>query len=237
LRGRAVIRRTVIVGVVVAAAFVLAAPALAVPPVITSLTQVARHPKATFTAPRAANLFIYFATKPDRATDGSFLQENIATSDFMTNDEIATGQWLSESQLDPGTYYVMLRATPDDSSCFDFNTGIWDPACADGYSDVVTLVVPKPVSRYSVSATAYRYLGTVDLRLTATSIGEKRPYRVCTTAKTGRRLCVPGVLDGYSWSSPASDLITMRSRTLPTLATFTWYIGAAKVGAKRVRVR
>jgi hypothetical protein len=131
----------------------------------------------------------------------------------------------------------MLRASPDFASCWDDNIGDYDPACANGYSDVVTLVVPKPVSRYSVSATAYRFLGTVDLRLTATSIGEKRPYRVCTTTKTRRQLCVPGVLDGYSWSSPASDQITMRSRTLPTFATFTWYVGTTKVGTKRVRVR
>jgi hypothetical protein len=219
------------------AALVLAAPALAVPPVITSLTQADRHPSATVSAPRADTVTIYFATKPDRATDGSFLQENVKTLDILTDDEIASGRWSSADQLDPGTYYVMLNALADFGSCYDFNAGGYDPACANGFSDVSTLAVPKPVPRYTVAGTAFRFLRQANLTLTATPLGENQPYRVCTTTTARRRLCVPGVLEGYSWSSPVSDSLTVRTRTLPALATFTWYVGATRVGTKRLRVR
>jgi hypothetical protein len=225
--------------VIVAAAgvaLVLAAPVLAVPPVITSLTQTDRHASATLSAPRADIVTIYFATKPDRATEGSFLEENIKTSDLLTDDEIASGRWSSEDQLDPGTYYVMLKALPDFGLCYDVNAGDYDPACANGFSDVSTLNVPTPASRYAVAGTAFKFLREAHLSITATPLGENRPYRVCTTTTARRRLCVPGVLEGFSWSSSASDSVTVRTRSLPALATFTWYVGSTKVGTKRLRV-
>jgi hypothetical protein len=165
------------------------------------------------------------------------LQENISTSDLMTDDEIASGRWSSENQLDPGTYYVMLKASPDFGGCYNTDTGGFDPACANGFSDVSTLTVPKPVSRYRVAGTAFRFLGRAALTLTATPLGERRPYRVCTTTAARRRLCVPGVLNGFSWSSSASDTRSIRTRTLPRLATFTWFVGATRVGTRRLRVR
>jgi hypothetical protein len=51
--------------------------------------------------PRADSASIYVSTKPDRATDGSFLTENIKSLDIVTDSEIQSGQWLSETQLDP----------------------------------------------------------------------------------------------------------------------------------------
>ena len=131
----------------------------------------------------------------------------------------------------------MLQAFPDFAACSIVDQGGYDPACANGFSDVSTLTVPKPTARYTVAGSAFKFLKQANLMLTATPLGEKQPYRVCTTTTARRRLCVPGVLDGSSWSSPASDSLTVRTRNLPTLATFTWYVGATKVGTKRLRVR
>lgn len=83
--------------------------ALAVPPTLSEVAQQDRHPTATFSAPRADFVSIYLASKPDRATDGSFLQENIKELDALTNPEIQSGRWVDESQVDPGTYWVLLR--------------------------------------------------------------------------------------------------------------------------------
>jgi hypothetical protein len=76
------------------------------------------------------------ATRPDRASDGGFLSENIADLDFLTADEIVAGSWLYETQLDPGTYYLMLRAS--DYECSEH------PDCIDGYSNVLALTIPLP---------------------------------------------------------------------------------------------
>ena len=61
--------------------------------------------------PGADDATINFATKPDRAIDGGFLQENTKATDFLTADKIQRGSWLYKDQLDPGNYYVMIRAT------------------------------------------------------------------------------------------------------------------------------
>jgi hypothetical protein len=67
------------------AVLVLPAGALAVPPTLSSVGQENRHPTASFSAPRADSATIYFATKPkpDRATDGRFLDENVKTLDIL----------------------------------------------------------------------------------------------------------------------------------------------------------
>src|SRR4051812_37544982 len=104
--------------IAVAAACAIVSPAAAAPPTLSSVGSQDRHPTATFSAPRASDATIYFATKPDRATDGKFLQENIKDTDFFTDSEIQSGRWMSESQLDPGVYYVMLRVSPDFDSCY-----------------------------------------------------------------------------------------------------------------------
>jgi hypothetical protein len=121
------------------AALVLAGSARAVPPPLVSVGQQARHPTATLgPLPGVDFAFIYVATKPDRASDGSFLQENIVASDILTDDEIARGSWLYEGQLDPGGYYVMART-------FDFECYL-NPSCIEGFSNMLTLTVPKPAS-------------------------------------------------------------------------------------------
>src|SRR5829696_1422510 len=125
---------------------VTATPALAVPPAITAVGQQHRHPTVSLAAPRADLVTVYIASKPDRGTDGSFLQENVVEAGFLTDSEIQSGLWLDSSQTDPGSYFVMLQATRDFTSCdsYDANLNqVIDPSCADGFSKVVPLTVPR----------------------------------------------------------------------------------------------
>jgi hypothetical protein len=191
---------------------------------------------ATFSAPHAGFAAIYLATKPDRATDGSFLQENVKELDILTDSEIQTGRWSDENQIDPGTYWVLLQTTPDFSSCFR-DDGSIDPACADGFSNVLTLVIPQPSVRYTARVTAYRYLRQASLRLIATPLGQKRPYRVCYRLVSGRDRCLNGTLNGYDWNASADDTLTLSTRNLSRTVTFSWYVGGKRVVSKRVRVR
>ena len=161
--------------VVAITALALGAVALGVPPTLTSVGAQDRHPTATFSAPRADFATIYLATKPDRATDGSFLSENIETLDILADAEIQAGRWLDDSQVDPGTYYVMMRASPDFDACYRDDLGGYDPACADGYSPVAPLTVPRPVSRYIASASVLRYLKRVEASAYGGAAGGSAP--------------------------------------------------------------
>jgi hypothetical protein len=234
VKGGTLKRLVVVAATVLSIGF--AEPALAVPPSIVSIGQQDRHATARVSAPHASSVTIYFASKPDRATDGKFLQENIVHLDFLTDSEIQTGQWTDEDRLKPGRYWVMINADPEFDRCY-VSGGTYDPACADGFSELVTLDVPRPATRYRASATAYRYSSSASLRLVATPLGEELPYRVCYQLKSRARRCVRGTLSGYSWESDASDSVTVSTKGLPTVATFTWYVGATKVATKRLRVR
>lgn len=215
---------------------VLAAPAAAVAPTL-SVTSQDRRAQATFSAPFADFAAIYFAKKPDRATDGQFFTENVETLDTLTDDELATGRrWVSETQLDPGTYYVMLRASPDFDRCY-ISGGGYDPACADGYSNVVTLTVPKPVARYRAGAQVSRSLRVVHANLRATPLGEKRAYRVCYRTTATRQRCTRGSLDGFDWDSAATDTLRLSTRFMPARTTLTWWVGTRKIASKAIRVR
>jgi len=221
----------------VAASLVFVSSASAQPPVLSSVTvSTDRHPSAQFSAPKASDATVYFASKPDRGTDGGFYSENIVASDFLTADEIQAGSWTYSDQLDPGTYYVMLNADPDFDLCYDSNTGNYDPSCADGYSNVVTLTVPTPQIRYTAGVTVYRYSKEADLRLKATPLGVNQHYRVCYLTRAKKRRCVSGTLDGYSWDSPGSDEMFVSTRKLSARTTFTWYVGSRAVAKKRVKV-
>jgi hypothetical protein len=44
---------------------------------------------------------IYVATKPDRASDGEFLSENVVEVATLTDAEIQAGVWTDVEQLDP----------------------------------------------------------------------------------------------------------------------------------------
>gem|GEM_PF-2947805 len=218
------------------AALVFAGSALASPPVLSSVTVSAdRHPSALFSAPRADDVEIYFASKPDQGTDGSFYDENVVTQDDLTNDEIQAGRWTYEDQLDPGTYYVMLHASPSFDACYVDSTGGYDPSCADGYSNIVKLRVPVPPIRYTASASVLRYIGEVNLNVKATPLGVDQAYRVCYLNAAKKKRCVSGTLDGYSWDASGTDELTVSTKSLAPTTTFTWYVGSRAVATKRVK--
>ena len=221
---------------VITGALILVGSAGAVPPVITSIGSQARHPFINFSAPRADDMYVTMASKPDRASDGAFLSENREFSDYMTDSEIQSGRWLDSSQLDPGTYFVLLNASPNFDLCY-LSGGSYDPSCANGYSDMAKLIVPKPTIRYRAEVIRKSYLDSVSLRLVATPLGEKVPYRVCFTTVKKKRQCLAGTLDGYTWNSSADDELTVKTRLLSTFTTFTWTVQGKAVATKRVRVR
>jgi hypothetical protein len=221
-----------------AASLVFVGSALAQPPVLSAVTVSSdRHPTAQFSAPKASDATIYVANKPDRATDGSFYDENVVDLDFLTADEIQSGTWTSSGQLDPGTYYVLLDADPDFDLCYDPGTDSYDPSCADGWSNMATLTVEVPPIRYAAGVSVLRYSREADLRLKATPLGETQRYRVCYLNRLKKKRCVSGTLDGYSWNSPATDEKLVSTRKLAASTTFTWYVGSRAVAKKRVKVR
>ena len=223
--------------VALALSLVFVSSALAQPPVLSSVTVSAdRHPSAQFSAPKASDATIYFASKPDRGSDGAFYSENIVALDFLTADEIQAGNWTFSDQLDPGTYYAMINTDPDFGLCYDPNTGTYDPSCADGYSNVVTLTVPIPQIRYTAGIHVVRYSKEADLSLKATPLGVKQHYRVCYLTRAKTKRCVSGTLDGYSWDSPGSDEMFVSTRKLAARTTFSWYVGSRAVAKKRVKV-
>jgi hypothetical protein len=223
--------------VIVTLPLVLVPSAAAVPPTLLTVGSQALHPTATFSAPKSDHVVIEIATRPDRASDGEFLTENIVVFDVLADSEIQTGRWLYESQIDPGTYYVLLRASPDFDLCYLIDSGTYDPSCADGYSAMQTLTVPRPAIRYGASVRHYVYLSNVDLTITAVPLGQKMPYRVCYRTAVGRRICLAGVISGYSWTSSASDTRSVNRRNLRSVTTFTWYVEGRAVASKRARVR
>jgi hypothetical protein len=164
-----------------AVALVFASVASAGPPTLASVGSNDRHPTITFSAPKADHVVVQIASKPDRATSGEFLSENVEVFDVMTDSEIQAGQWLYGSQLDPGTYYVLVRASPNFDACY-MGGGGYDPSCADGYSDVKTLTISKPPIKYAAQVTRERYLGSVELRSS-----RRRSARRCRTASATER--------------------------------------------------
>ena len=86
-----------VLGLAVLSSVVTATPALALPPAITAIGQQDRHPTVALAAPRADSVTVYIASKPDRASDGSFLQENVVESGLLTDSEIQSGRWLDSS--------------------------------------------------------------------------------------------------------------------------------------------
>jgi hypothetical protein len=204
------------------------AGAAAAGPTLLGVGQEGRHPTADFAAPGADLATIYVASAPDRATDGHFLEENVEHVDLLTPGEIEEGRWSDASQLDPGRYYVLLRAT--DADC------LGAPDCLDGFSELRTLTVPAPATRFRGTVRRFRFAATVDLTLVATPLGRRLPYRVCWRRASGRRACARGTVRGFSWNEPASHTIAVRRRSLRSRTTFEWYAGGRKVASKRVRI-
>ncbi|MGK2937070.1 MAG: hypothetical protein ACSLFR_04595 [Solirubrobacteraceae bacterium] len=210
-------------------------PALAAPPAISAVGQQDRHPTVSFAAPRADSVTVYIASKPDRATDGSFLQENVVEFGSLTDSEIQSGQWLDSSQINPGSYFVMLRASRDYRSCVssDPNTfaDINDPSCADGFSTVLPLTVPTPKTTYTVKTELLKNIRIAYLTLTGNPLGVKVPYQVCWKQPKGKKKtltkkCLNATLSGYSWNDDASDQLRISTKGMTRRTTFTWYTRA-----------
>ena len=180
---------------------------------------------------------MYVATRPDRASNGAFLSENIDDLAFLTGGELLAGAWSSPRRVDPGTYWLMIRADADFAACYRTELGGFDPACADGYSEPYPLTVPRPVVRWSTGATVYRFLEQVDLRLRASRYGERVRYRLCWRTAAGRQRCRLEVLTGFSWDSEATDTVSVSTRGLPRVARFSWSVRGRVVATRRVRVR
>lgn len=133
--------------------------------------------------------------------------------------------WLDESQIDPGVYYVMLRTT-------DFDC-IGNPSCLDGYSNILTLTVPKPSHTYRGSVEALHYTHIAFLSLRVTRLGESLPYKVCWLLKNKRRRCVTGRVDGYSLLGFLCRGFRERGlRGMKLRTTFSWYVHGRKVASK-----
>jgi hypothetical protein len=194
----------------------------------------------TFSAPRARYVTVTIARERTQATDGEFLAENVVHSDFLTDAENLAGRWVDERQLDPGTYYVMIRALAD-PSCITFPPPsfeeVLDPACADGPSSVATLVVRRPAQRFAASVGRAAGGALLRLQLSVRPLGDIQPYRVCWRSRTGRRTCVRRSVDGFDWNAAASDTFLVRSRLVASRTTFTWYVGTRAVARRPVRVR
>jgi hypothetical protein len=219
-----------VVGLMVGfAALISAGSTHAAAPVLLSVGQQARHPIARFgSMPGADVVAIYLAAKPDRGPDGKFLPENVKEADLLTNEEIAAAVWIDEDQVNPGLYYVMGRAA---------DVGCNDPACVNGFSNVLTLRIPKPAQRYRATVKVLRYARVAHLTLAVTPLGETLPYRVCWTLRgTPRRRCARGRVSGHSWNRSASDLRRVSLRRMRKVTTFTWYVRGRRVAVKRVRV-
>jgi hypothetical protein len=222
-------KRGLRVAVAAAALAVVGTAAASQPPTLLSVAQTNRHPSATFSIPGADDATIYLADKPDRATDGSFLQENVKEVGLLTTDEIQRGSWLDSSQIDPGLYYVLLRAT--DYDC------IGQPTCLDGYSNMLTLTVPKPRLSYRASVRAYHYLHEAALTLRVSPLGERLPYKVCWRLRNNRRRCLASAVAGYSWNSSAEDQVSVRLRGLARRTTFRWYVHGSLIATKTADTR
>jgi hypothetical protein len=204
--------------------------AQAAAPDLFSVGQQDRHSTGTFSAPGADDATVYIATAPDLGTDGRFLEENVEDLVILTSDEIASGSWLSSDQLEPGDYFVMLRA-------FDFDC-VGEPECLDGFSSVLPLTVPKPAQKFTRKVT--RLFSTLYLKLTIAPLGGDQPYRLCWHKANYQRKCLRSTVNGYDWNEAASDEISIGARAqraMRSRTTFSWYVDGNRVASKRVRIR
>jgi hypothetical protein len=135
--------------------------------------------------------------------------------------------------------FSFLRGSQTDASnaCYILDSGTYDPSCADGFSAVVPLTVPRPTIHYVGSATVHKYLGQISLEISASSLGVKQPYKVCYPLKTKARRCLNGIVDGYDWNSPGVGRLSLTTRGLAATTTFTWFVDGAKVATRTVRAR
>jgi hypothetical protein len=236
---------------VAGAVFVIASPAIAAPPVLTSVSHVDRHPAATWTLPPGVKSQIAeVATSPATSTDGYFFRENVKAFDLL---EEAQRNWVYNLQLDPGVYYVHVAGL--DEPCF------FAGLCpVREFTQTATLLIeapppppppPLPRPRYEASVRSihpgairapgnWTYLGDtvrVRFRNARARPSDGQGYRVCYTHGR-RRACRSRRIIGRSWDA-------WRLRITPAMAgfpagpprrylEFTWRVDRQLVARKRV---
>ena len=108
------------------------AQAEAAPPILNSVGQTDRHLTASWTLPTGVEASLIEAAKsPITSTDGYFFSENVELFDTLEDYQTT---YVSNSQLDPGTYYVHVGGY--DSLCL--------PCPIREFSQVLTINIPFP---------------------------------------------------------------------------------------------
>jgi hypothetical protein len=239
------------------ATFVTASPALAAPPILSSVRHVDRHPAATWTLPPGVTSQVAeVATSPATSTDGYFFNENVKAFDVL---QPAQTNWVYNFQLDPGVYYLHIAGL--DEPCF------FAGLCpVREFTQIATLVIeasppppppppppPAPRPRYEASVRSihpgairlsgnWTYLGdTVRARFRNARArpGDGQRYRLCYT-HSRRLVCRNRTILGRSWDA-------WRLRITPSLAgyragrvrrylEFTWRVDRRTVAQKRIRI-
>jgi hypothetical protein len=229
-------------------------PAVAAPPVLTSVRHVDRHPAATWTLPPGVTSQIAeVATSPATSTDGYFFSENVKVFGLL---EEAQTSWVYNSQLDPGVYYVHIAGL--DEPCF-----LAGLCPVREFTQTMTLLIeapppppppPPPRPRYQASVRSihpgavrdpsrnWTYRGDtvrVAFRNAAARPSDGRGYRVCYT-KNRRLACRNRRILGRSWDAwrlrimpPWAGFVNGRYRRY---VEFTWRIDRRVVERKRVWV-
>jgi hypothetical protein len=216
-------------------ALMLAGPAAASPPSITAITIRGRAPTVTFDAPKASSVNLFIASSADRASDGSFIAEDVVVRAVLPRSALQSGTWTYSARLDPGDYFLLLKATADAAACAPATPGgDLDPSCADGFSPVASFTVPVPRIRYDVYAKPYHRGRIVRLGLLAEALGVPQTYRVCYRLRSKARRCVASRLDAYHWDESSSDVVAVDGRPLARSTTFTWFVAGKKIASRTI---
>jgi hypothetical protein len=223
----------------VAGLLVLPGVALAQIPSLESVSQQGGHVSITFSAPDADFVTVHVASSPEQGSDGAFFSENIVQTDILTDDEIASASWLSDQRLNPGQYWVSVDATPDLETCM-LDDGSISPSCADGYSNVETITIPRPTTRYrAFESDMFANIGIVYVDLKATPLGDNEDVKLCyrvTVHERSVRRCLNRQLDGYDWSDSVDDTARLSTRGMAKREVFTWSLASRAIAHLTVQV-
>jgi hypothetical protein len=245
-------RRLATALVVGVAAFVFASPAIAAPPVLTSVRHIDRHPAATWILPPGVTAQVAeVATSPATSTDGYFFSENVKAFDIL---ERTQTNWVYNSQLDPGVYYVHIAAL--DEPCF------FAGLCpVREFTQIATLVIeappppppPAPRPRYEGSVRSihpgairlsgnWTYLGDtvrVRFRNAKARARDGQRYRVCYTHNR-RLICKNRTIlgrAGDAWRLRITpSMAGYRAGRVRRYLEFSWRIERRIVARKRIRI-
>lgn len=80
---------------------------------------------------------------------------------------------------------------------------------------------PSPAETYRGSVSVLHYIHIAYLTLRVKPPGESVPYKVCWKLKSGKRRCVGGKVDGYSWNASAEDSRSVGLRGMKKRTTFS----------------